>query len=599
MQSFAAALDGFRDALAPHPELSERLFDGAQEWTQLLTYKLVPHLAGKGCLVAALAGGTQTGKSTVLNSLVGAAASPVRARAAATRQPVLTANAHRCRECLQGKLVPEFAPALLYDPEHALREADVDERLYVVESALLPDHVVLLDTPDIDSIDRRNWEVAENIRAVGDVVIALLTEEKYKDERVIEFFAKAHASGRLVVPLMNKVDDEDDAETVEAVREQLDDFRALVGLDAETPSFIAPRNRAHARACDLAIRTTDGGEALLEYLAGLDVHALKERVYGRTVRQFIEQSAGFIENVETVAADLRRVRERFRAATEHAHETPTANVQWARQYNPTPGAAVGGLLHEFLQSRRGRLNRTIGKATRTVVRNLDSVRRQAWRVFVGGETEREGPHAVEDALREKNARQVRDIVRDLDTHYHERLDALPEPARTLIKHELDAIDLDEAVEAVVNKTTVQEDVSADFREFAQRTLEAAWNDHPMRRDLLITLDNAAALAPAALVAGMAWTTAGIGGPEVATIAIPVLERLGVHTLLYVFGDQAARLMERWHSEQQRVLAEALEEHLCQPALRGVDALLQPLEGNLLEELRSCHNRVIQLCQDGE
>ncbi len=599
LQRFAEALETFREGLAAHPDLCGELFEGAQEWVQLLTYKLVPHLAGKGCLVAALAGGTQTGKSTLLNSLLHEPASPVRARAAATRQPVLTANARRCTECLEGKLVPEFAPALLYDPEQALRESDVDERLFVVESPLLPDHLVLLDTPDIDSIDKRNWEVAENIRAVGDVVIALLTEEKYKDERVIEFFKKAHESGRMVVPVMNKVDEEDDEETLEAVREQLEDFSTLVGLDSETPLFIAPRNRAQARGCALEVHTLGGDGGLLAYLKELDVPAIKERVYGRTVRQFVAQSAGFIGAVEEASAGLRHVRERFRAATEHTHETPTAAMQWARRYNPTPGAAVGGLLHEFLQARRGRINRTIGKATRTVMRNMTAVRQQAWRLLAGGDGQREGPNAVEDALREKNAQQVRDIVRDLDTHYRERLDALPESARALIRRELDALNLDEVIGAVVKKTIVREDFSEDFREFAEKTLEDAWEAHPMRRDLLITLDNAAALAPAALVAGMAWTTAGIGGPEVATLAIPVLERLGVHTLLYVFGDQAARLMERWCDEQQRLLAEALDEYLCRPALSGVDALLEPLEGNLLDELRSCHNRVIQLCKDGE
>ena len=92
LSDFDAALREFREALAFDPPLLDSVFADTSGWANLLTYKLVPHLAGEGCLIAAVAGGTNSGKSTVFNTLLGAAISPVAPTAAATRHPVIAAH---------------------------------------------------------------------------------------------------------------------------------------------------------------------------------------------------------------------------------------------------------------------------------------------------------------------------------------------------------------------------------------------------------------------------------------------------------------------------------------------------------------------------
>ena len=92
----------------------------------------------------------------------------------------------------------EISPGLATDGS---LPADV---LFVTCEASLPDDLILMDTPDVDSIEKRNWEVSEHIRAAGDVLIAVLTAEKYKDERVVADFREAVASARGVIPVMNK-----------------------------------------------------------------------------------------------------------------------------------------------------------------------------------------------------------------------------------------------------------------------------------------------------------------------------------------------------------------------------------------------------------
>ena len=110
LADFEAAMKDLRAGLEPYPGLKAEVFDEAQEGSDLLTYKLVPHLAGEGCLVAAVAGGTNTGKSTVFNLLLGRVVSPMVTTAAATCHPVLAGNERREAECLDSKLVPEFSP---------------------------------------------------------------------------------------------------------------------------------------------------------------------------------------------------------------------------------------------------------------------------------------------------------------------------------------------------------------------------------------------------------------------------------------------------------------------------------------------------------
>ena len=233
LADFQAALDRLDTALRPSPGLHERVFSGTQAWRDLLAYKLVPHMAGEGCLVAAVTGGTNTGKSTVFNLLIGQSASPIVNTAAATCHPVVAANARRSAECLDAKLVPEFKPRPLEAPGQATDASLPAEALFVVREDSLPNRLVIMDTPDVDSIEKRNWDVAAHLRAAGDVIVAVVTGEKYKDERVVEFFRHAVAAERVVLPVMNKANPEND---FAVARKQLDEFRKDSG--AAGPCFV-------------------------------------------------------------------------------------------------------------------------------------------------------------------------------------------------------------------------------------------------------------------------------------------------------------------------------------------------------------------------
>jgi len=571
LAQFDRGLQRLREAVASDPELAEAAFQGADEWANLLTYKLVPHLADGGCLIAAVAGGTNTGKSTVFNVLLGKAVSPVMATAAATRRPVIAASAVRAKQCLEGKLVPEFAPQPLEQPENVTKQGVAPDALFVATADTLSDQLVLLDTPDIDSIEKDHWVVAEHIQAAGDVLIAVLTGEKYRDERVVAFFRRALESGRVVIPVMNKADPEDG---FLVARRQLEEFCSDLELDGTL--FVLEHDPALSKKPVRPLRSIDGTTDLRTYLAGLDTAVIKRRVYRDSVRHFAERAGAFLEHVESVGAGMQSA----------AAELEARATRYAAQYDPAPGSEVGGLFHEFVQSRRGAVRRSIGTASKAVVRGVTAAGRAFSRAFRKRASLEPDLRPRSDAeIHALHAQALDRITRDLATDYIETARNLREPAAHLVESGLREWDVDAAVDAVVAETLRADSPSAEFRRHALRMLESWWDDHRGRRRIVEALDAILAVTPAAIAVPVALYT-GPGIPE-ATVAIagPVVEQFAARVFEYQFGDAMFDFLSPWRAEQQAALEQALRRHLTDPALAPLRRYLEPLTGESISEMK--------------
>ncbi len=571
LAGFDAALRRLRTALSADPAVRETVFADSDEWANLLAYKLVPHMAGEGCLIAAVTGGTNTGKSTVFNLLVGRDVSPMTATAAATRRPVLAANPSRAAECLEGKLVPEFQPLPLMDPQSAVARDTPEDALYVAETDRLPERLVLLDTPDVDSIEREHWLVADNIRAAGDVLVAVLTGEKYKDDRVVAYFRQAAASGRVVVPVMNKANPEDD---YAVARRQLEEFRADVQCDG--PVFVLPHDFSIAKNLDYSIQSLDGEEALGAYLLGLDVPAIKERVYRSTVDHFIARAETFLEHVDSVGGVLRSVADEMAARAE----------SYSQRYDPAPGSEVGGLFHEYVQSRRGAVFRWIGDGSKVVVRGASAVGRTIQNAFRRRAVLEAPPQRQTDKeIRDTHARSIERITRDLAADYIETARNLREPAAHLVEEPLNQLNVDEAMDAVVKQTLHSESISEEFRRHAYKMLDTWWEDHKGRRRILEALDGILAVTPAAIAVPISLHTGGLGVAETVVVAGPIVEQFVARVIEYQFGDALFDFLSPWRAEQRQALERALLDRLTNPGLQRLHETLEPLEGEPMAELR--------------
>jgi hypothetical protein len=147
------------------------------------------------------------------------------------------------------------------------------------ESGRQPQRLVVLDTPDIDGTLRENWHRAELVRNAADVLIAVLTQQKYNDAAVREFFSAAAAAGKTVIVVFNMVN-------WPAQRERLagwlETFSTETGI-APAAVYAAPHDPAAAEEGRITFHaltelTPDGRDLPpAERLASGDFDALKRR----------------------------------------------------------------------------------------------------------------------------------------------------------------------------------------------------------------------------------------------------------------------------------------------------------------------------------
>lgn len=174
-----------------------------QEWYALLRQKLMPQLGSEPWLVAAVVGGTNIGKSVTFNHLAGCKASSTSPMASGTKHPVcLVPDGFTQKHDLQ-EIFPDFVLHEWSAAESALEESD-NHDLYWRPAPELPPTLLVLDTPDIDSDARINWVRADAVRRSADVLIAVLTQQKYNDAAVKEFFRKAGSEDKAILVVFNQ-----------------------------------------------------------------------------------------------------------------------------------------------------------------------------------------------------------------------------------------------------------------------------------------------------------------------------------------------------------------------------------------------------------
>jgi hypothetical protein len=174
-----------------------------QEWYELLRQKLMPQLGSEPWLVAAVVGGTNIGKSVTFNHLAGCQASSTSPMASGTKHPVcLVPDGFTQKHDLQ-TIFPDFILHEWSSAASALEESE-NHDLYWRPAPELPPTLLVLDTPDIDSDARINWVRADAVRRSADVLIAVLTQQKYNDAAVKEFFRKAGSEDKAILVVFNQ-----------------------------------------------------------------------------------------------------------------------------------------------------------------------------------------------------------------------------------------------------------------------------------------------------------------------------------------------------------------------------------------------------------
>ena len=168
---------------------------------------ILKYKQGMPCLWVVFIGGTGTGKSTLFNALCGAPLSDTGVERPKTYGPILYAP----EGCPVEKDFPLPGTELCKETCEAggLKAATgAAGRLMILEHGRSDfPHLILADTPDLDSIELDNRQVAEDLFLLSDAVIFVTSQEKYADEVPHRFLLRILQGKKPFFVFFNKAQD--------------------------------------------------------------------------------------------------------------------------------------------------------------------------------------------------------------------------------------------------------------------------------------------------------------------------------------------------------------------------------------------------------
>lgn len=159
-------------------------------------------------LLAVVGGPTGAGKSTLVNSLVRAPASPTGVLRPTTRSPVLVCHPRSCASVRPQRLKPITAPAL-------------------------PPNLALVDVPDLNSVDQANRALSDELFDQADLWIFITTAARYADAEAWRHLRAAQQRKVELIVVLDRI-------PVRAVNEILPHLTRLLG--EPVPVFVVPES---------------------------------------------------------------------------------------------------------------------------------------------------------------------------------------------------------------------------------------------------------------------------------------------------------------------------------------------------------------------
>jgi energy-coupling factor transporter ATP-binding protein EcfA2 len=322
MVELAAAVATVRDRAAalhlglelPHIETARR---NQYELVRQIEDYLLPRLGRLDApLLAVVGGSTGAGKSTLVNTLVGAPVSASGVLRPTTRSPVLLCAPGDERWFSDGRILPGLARSTGPSSSGGLQ---------VVPHPSVPVGLALLDAPDVDSVVAGNRELAAQLLAAADLWVFVTTAARYADAVPWELLHTAQRRGTALAVVCNRVPPASLREVMGHLGQMLGEGglsrAALFGvpevpLDGELipPPAVAPfRDWLHGLAADAVARA----EVVRATLDGA-LRSMSERVpaLARAAEDSGAAAAALLEDVDVLyGAAVREVDDGVRGGT--------------------------------------------------------------------------------------------------------------------------------------------------------------------------------------------------------------------------------------------------------------------------------------------
>lgn len=163
---------------------------------------LLPRLRESGSpVLVALVGSTGAGKSTLVNSIVGAQVSMTGIRRPTTNSPVLACHPDDVDWFAENV----FLPTVPRVRQEGLARSGRDGLLVLAASEGMPRGVALLDTPDIDSVVQAHRDFAHQFLDASDLWLFMTTASRYADAAVWELLQHARDRGAALGIVLSRV----------------------------------------------------------------------------------------------------------------------------------------------------------------------------------------------------------------------------------------------------------------------------------------------------------------------------------------------------------------------------------------------------------
>jgi len=182
-------------------------------------------------ILVALVGSTGAGKSTLVNSIVGAHVSATGVRRPTTNSPVLACHPDEIDWFAENN----FLPTLPRVRQEGLARPGRDGLLVLAASEGMPRGIALLDTPDIDSVVQAHHEFAYQFLDASDLWLFMTSASRYADAPVWEVLQHARERKASLGVVMSRVPQAHRSELV-------DHFNAMLDANgiAEADRFVIP-----------------------------------------------------------------------------------------------------------------------------------------------------------------------------------------------------------------------------------------------------------------------------------------------------------------------------------------------------------------------